>query len=56
MSMTTVRSLVRPAVTVGLVGAFIAATFRDPTAAEMLKDLTIAVIAFWFGGRGAKND
>ncbi len=56
MNMTTVRSLIRPLVTAGLVGAFIVAAFRDPAAAETLKILTIAVVAYWFGGRGATND
>ena len=53
--MTTIRSLVRPAVTGALVGAFVLATFRDAEAAELLKDLTLMVVAFWFGQRTSAN-
>ncbi len=54
--MTTVRSLVRPVVTAALVGAFILATFRDVEAAGLLKDITLVVIAFYFGTRSTRGD
>lgn len=47
----SIRSLVRPVVTVSLVLSFIAATFMNTTAAALLQDLTLAAFAFWFGGR-----
>ena len=56
MHMTTIRSLVRPVVTAALVGAFIVATFRDVEAAELLKDITLVVIAFYFGTRSTRGD
>ena len=56
MVMTTIRSLVRPVVTFGLVAAFIAASFRDVEAAGLLKDITLVVIAFYFGSRSSRAD
>lgn len=47
-SVDTIRGLVRPTVTWGIVGSFIAAAFFDSAAAETLKDPFILVLTFWF--------
>ncbi|MEY4762770.1 MAG: hypothetical protein RLZZ200_2626 [Pseudomonadota bacterium] len=51
MNVNSIRSLVRPAVTLCLVGGFVVGAFANASAAEILKDLTVAVVAFWFGQR-----
>lgn len=53
--MDIVRSLVRPAITALLVGAFVVAAFWDGAAADRLEQLTLVVVAFWFGQRTANG-
>ena len=51
------RSLVRPIVTIGLVGLLAALIWTDRTGGEGFSELvtlTAVVVALWFGGRGPR--
>lgn len=47
----SVRALVRPAVTIMLVAAFIYAALQEEQPADRLEPIAMAAFAFWFGGR-----
>jgi uncharacterized protein YacL len=51
--MENLRAAVRPVVTFGLTAAFIAAAMGlgQETAVEYLREITLVVVAFWFGQR-----
>lgn len=48
---SAVRTLVRPILTIGVVGAFIAGAFFDAGAADILKEITLVIVGFWFAER-----
>lgn len=52
-SMNTLRALVRPTVTWGLVGAFLAAAFFDKAAVEVIAGPMGIALGFWFKDREA---
>ena len=54
MHMTTIRSLVRPVVTAVVVVAYVVAAFLSDTPVEELKELTLIVVAFYFGTRSTR--
>ena len=56
MQMTAIRSLVRPVVTAVVVGAYVAAAFLSDTPVDELKDITLIVVAFYFGTRSTRAD
>ena len=53
--MNQLRALVRPIITAALVGAFVIGAFFDIQAADRLEQLTLVVVAFWFGQRTANG-
>lgn len=56
MRTETVKSMIRPIITLSLVWAFIGACFWNPEAIDKLETLTTATVAFWFGGRLSKGE
>ena len=58
MNIEALRALVRPTVTWGLVGAFIAAAFYDRETAALIAGPMGIVVGFWFQTRqtGSPND
>ena len=51
MNIEALRALVRPTVTWGLVGAFIAAAFYDRETAALIAGPMGIVVGYWFKGR-----
>lgn len=51
MNLSAFQGTIRPLITIGLVGAWVAYAHFDPKAAEMVKDTTLVVVSFWFGQR-----
>ena len=51
MNIEALRALVRPTVTWGLVGAFIAAAFYDREVAALIAGPMGIVVGYWFKGR-----
>ena len=49
------KALLRPTVTLALVGAYIYAALARPEAIEHLAELTLFVVAWWFADRVKRN-
>ncbi len=54
--LNTIRGLVRPVVTVMMVGAAIVMIIGDIVIPEWFTTLVIAAVSFWFGSRLTKKE